>query len=134
MKTRNCSVAVIEKDGKILMGKKTSGIGPYPNTWMLPGGGIEENETAEDTVKREVKEETKLRVDSIKKIKIDEDTEPDKHGEMTHYIFNIFMVDVSGREEVTEEFPELIWIDKTKLKDYRLARPSIKLFKELGYL
>jgi 8-oxo-dGTP diphosphatase len=134
MKTRNCAVAVIEKDGKILMGNKASGVGPYPNTWRIPGGGIEEGESPENAVKREVMEETGLRVDSVEKVGVYEDHEPDKNGEMTHYIFNVFKVEVSGKELVSEEFPELRWIDKSELLKSPLARPSIKLFKDLGYL
>jgi 8-oxo-dGTP diphosphatase len=134
MKTRNCAVAVIEKDGKILMGNKASGVGPYPNTWRIPGGGIEEGESPEDAVKREVMEETGLRVDYVEKVGFYEDDEPDKNGEMTRYIFNVFKVEVSGKELVSEEFPELRWIDKSELLKSPLARPSIKLFKDLGYL
>jgi len=36
--------------------------------WVLPGGGIEENETPEETVIREVKEETGLTIKIKKKI------------------------------------------------------------------
>lgn len=134
MKTRECSVAVVEKDGKILMGNKTPGRGPYPDTWRLPGGGIDAGETPEDAVKREVMEEVGLTVTSVESLGIIEDDEPDKNGEITHYIFNMFRVEFSGKEDVSEEFPEIKWIEKTKLNDFPLARPSIKLFKDLGYL
>ena len=134
MKTRNCSVAVIERDGKILMGNKASGVGPYPDTWRLPGGGIEEGESPEDTVKREVNEEVGLIVTEVDGLGIYEDEEPDKKGEMTHYVFNMFKVSFSGEDKVSEEFPEIKWIEIDKLSEYPLARPSIKLFKDLGYL
>jgi len=134
MKNRNCSVALIEKDGKILMGNKASGVGPYPDTWRLPGGGIEEGETPEDAVKREVMEEVGLEVLEVEKIGIYEDEEPNKNGEMIHYVFNMFKVKISGNEKVSEEFPEINWIEKDKLNEYPLARPSVKLFKDLGYL
>ncbi len=127
-------MAVIEKDGKILMGNKAYGVGPYPDTWRLPGGGIEEGESPVDAVKREVMEEVGLEVLEIKNIGIYEDDEPDKKGEMTHYIFNMFRVEVVGEEKISDEFPEIKWIERSELRDAKLARPSIKLFKDLGYL
>ncbi|MFA5932849.1 MAG: NUDIX domain-containing protein [Microgenomates group bacterium] len=33
---------------------------PSPNTWNLPGGGIEENETTENAAKRELREEINI--------------------------------------------------------------------------
>lgn len=50
--TRTGCRAVIIKDGKILMSYETKN-----DQWMLPGGGLEENETDEECVIREVAEE-----------------------------------------------------------------------------
>lgn len=54
---RNRSVAIVVRDGKILMEKVF-----YFNRYFytVPGGGIEEGETPEDAVVRELKEETGL--------------------------------------------------------------------------
>lgn len=116
------------------MGNKAKDVGPYPNTWRLPGGGVEEGESPEDAIKREVMEETGLEVTKAEKVGYLEDEEPNKHGEMTHYEFNILRVEALGEEKTSSEFPELRWIDKSELKDTPLARPSIKYFKQLGLL
>ena len=47
--------AIIEKDGKILLAKRN--VEPFKGYWCLPGGKIEHDEKAEDTIKRELKEE-----------------------------------------------------------------------------
>ncbi len=133
MKTRNCSVAVIEKNGKILMGNKAKDVGPYPNTWRLPGGGVEENESPEDAIKREVMEETGLTATKVEKVGYLEDEEPNKHGEMTHYKFHVFRVETTGNERVTKEFPELRWIEKSEFDSVPLARPTVKYFNTLKY-
>lgn len=133
MKTRVCAVAVIENGGKILMGNKAKDIGPYPNTWRLPGGGVKENETAEEAIRREVKEETCLEATKIEKVGYLEDEEPNKHGEMTHYKFHVFRVETTGNENVTTEFPELRWITKSEFNSIPLARPTIKYFNTLKY-
>ena len=41
---------------------------PYPNYWALIGGGIEENETAYDALRREIEEEISSDVKNIRKI------------------------------------------------------------------
>ena len=52
-KTRAGCRAVIIKDGRILLSYET-----VTDQWMLPGGGLEENETEEQCVIRELSEET----------------------------------------------------------------------------
>ncbi|MCR5178110.1 MAG: NUDIX domain-containing protein [Lachnospiraceae bacterium] len=54
-KTRDGSRAVIVQDGKILLTHELKS-----GWWLLPGGGMEEGETPEDCVIREVLEETGL--------------------------------------------------------------------------
>ncbi len=52
------SALIFSKDGKLLMGKKDpSKGGVYPNVWHIPGGGINEGESLEQALQREIKEE-----------------------------------------------------------------------------
>ncbi len=135
MKSRVIVVLHIEKDNKILMGKKSKDVGPYPNAWHLPGGGIDlENESLEDAVKRELKEETRLEAENIERVSFDEDYEPDKHGVPTHYVFLVFKIIPKGKETAGDDINELKWIEKSDLKNLPLTRPSEKYFKELGFI
>jgi len=134
MKSRVCVTAVIEKDGKILLGQKIKDLGPYPNTWLLPGGGVEHGESLEGAIRREIKEETGLEVINLERIGVDEDDEPNKYGEVIHYIFHSFKANPIGKHKDTEEFPTLQWFKISDLKSIPYARPSVKLFKKLGYL
>lgn len=54
--------AVIVKDGKVLLIHRKKEGKEY---WVFPGGGIEEGESPEEAVKREVKEETSLDVTKV---------------------------------------------------------------------
>lgn len=55
--------ALVEKDGKYLLVKEfiKSRNGVY---WLTPGGGVEYGERVEDALKREVKEETGIEIES----------------------------------------------------------------------
>lgn len=55
MKTLNVVAAIIKDDGKFLATKR--GYGEFINMWEFPGGKIEENESGEDALVREIKEE-----------------------------------------------------------------------------
>lgn len=136
MKARVIVTTLIERNGKILLGQKPKDIGPYPNTWHLPGGGVNlETESLEEAVSREVKEETGLDIEKLKRVSFDEDYEPDKRGEMTHYIFLVYKVTPkTTTAKAADDIMELQWFKKTELKNIPLTRPSIKLFKEIGLL
>ena len=54
-KTRSGSRAVIIRNGEILLSHETES-----GWWLIPGGGIEENESPKECCVREVKEETGL--------------------------------------------------------------------------
>jgi 8-oxo-dGTP diphosphatase len=58
------SVAVINKDGRILIAKREKA-GPLQNLWEFPGGKIEPGETPEECVRREVFEELGLTIERV---------------------------------------------------------------------
>ncbi|MFA6080506.1 MAG: NUDIX domain-containing protein [Candidatus Gracilibacteria bacterium] len=135
MKTRVIVSAVIEKDQDLLFGKKKKDVGPYPNTWHLIGGGVDDEESLTDAIQREILEEAGIEVEIIKSLGFDEDFEPNKHGEMTHYIFLVYLARyVSGEIRADDDIEELKWIPKEELTKIKLNKPSIKLFQAMGYL
>ncbi|MFC1626752.1 NUDIX hydrolase [Patescibacteria group bacterium] len=134
MNTRINVVAIIEKEGNILLGKKAKGIGPYPNKWLIPGGGVEKNETLEEALRREVREETNVEIENIRKVYEDEDIVW-KNGEKQHFIYKTFHVDyINGQLKPTSDLIHLRWVKRDNLKHYDICKPSIALFKHLGWI
>jgi 8-oxo-dGTP diphosphatase len=70
--------AVLTEEGKILLVKR--GREPFKGQWALPGGRIDEGETAEDCLKREMKEETGLEVEPVRLVGIYSDPKRDPRG------------------------------------------------------
>lgn len=135
MKNRLIVSAVIKNGNKILLGRKPEGKGPYPDTWHIPGGGVNANESAEEAILREIKEETGLRVDNLVKVAWDTDTEPDKNGEEMYYFFLQFVCDFSsGTLRAGDDMHKFEWVDIKNLSKYNLNKPTKILFKKLGYL
>ena len=72
MKTIKVVAAVIRKDNLIFATQR--GYGEFKDKWEFPGGKIEENETKEEALTREIKEElnASISIDSfIKQIEYD---------------------------------------------------------------
>jgi len=67
MSMRLIVVGVVENDAReILICKMPRHRGVFPGQWGLPGGGIEEGETVEAALRRELREEVGLEVRQIR--------------------------------------------------------------------
>ena len=132
MKTRLIVTSFIEKDGKILMGQKPPGVGPYPDVWHNLGGGVElEKETVDEAMKREVKEETNLDVDKLERVGFDEDYTENKHGEMCHYVFLIYKVTPTNMDaKAGDDIIKVKWFEKSEIKNLPLTTPAKKYIKK----
>lgn len=136
MKSRVVVSAIIKKGDKYLLGQKRKDVGPYPNTWHLIGGGVElENETLEEGIRREIREEAGIEVGELSRFTFDEDNEPDKNGIMTHYLFLVYDAEYkSGEVMANDDIAELAWFTEDELKSIPLTRPLKKRLLEKGIL
>lgn len=98
--------AAIIREGKVLMVKR--GREPYKNTWMFPAGFIDFGEHPLETLKREIKEETGLKLVRAKLMKVMQSADdPRSPG---HFLF-FYRVEVEGKKLKTEkaENTEIGW-------------------------
>lgn len=84
--TTDC--VVVGFDGsqlKILLIER--GVEPYKGMWALPGGFIQENETAENCAMRELQEETGLHVTTLKQLQLFSTVDRDPRGRVITMAF-----------------------------------------------
>jgi len=139
---------VVSKDNKFLFGMKDpQGGGVYADCWHTPGGGIEEGETKEQALSREMAEELGLDIGEAKVSLLDDKGVGESKktlkdtGEtvLVKMKFYVYRVDYSKRAtdiKVTpgDDIAKSLWADPSKLKDYKLTPPSLELFTRLGWM
>lgn len=111
-------LGIILKDKRILIGKlKEKMLTDFGELkYVFPGGKIEDNETNEEAVVREILEETGLKVKVIQKIGDRIHPKTNKHIEYYHCEV------VSGSEvtksEKNDDIESLQWVELDELNDY----------------
>lgn len=66
---KNALAIIVNNDNQILLLKRNPNIEMWqPGKWALVGGGVDDGETPEEAVKREIKEETGLIIDTFKEM------------------------------------------------------------------
>ncbi len=89
-KTREGSRAIIIQDGKILLSHELNS-----GWWLIPGGGLEEGETPETCVIREVEEETGVLVRPVRQFLV-----MHEYYEEYRYTSYYFVCEVTGKGQM----------------------------------
>ena len=110
MQVINVVAAIIKKDNKVFITQR--GHGEFKGKWEFPGGKVEDGETPEEAVVREIKEELK----SIVKVERLYDEINDKHGDKVFNVKFFICSLVSGELELTEHLASK-WVEPVEIND-----------------
>jgi mutator protein MutT len=121
--------AVIIKDGKILLEKRKNE--PGKGKWSIPGGLVELGETIEQTVIREVKEETGLEVEKPEHIDVVDNIIRDESGRVKYHfvIIDYFMKLKGGTLKAASDAEELKWVPLSDVEKYDLTKTFRAFFQ-----
>ncbi len=114
-----CDGVLIE-NGKVLLVKR--GHAPFKGEWATPGGRIEDNETAEQCLVREMEEEIGLKVEPVKLIGIYSDPKRDPRLMIA---IAYLIKRVGGDVRAGSDAAEAKWFDLDKLPPMCTDHPKI---------
>lgn len=120
--------AVIICKRKILLEKRKGE--PGKGKWTIPGGLVELGERAEQTVIREVKEETNLTVNQPKLIDVVSNIIVDENRRTKYHfiIVDYFVKLKGGKMKAADDAAELRWVTFEELAKYDLTRSFREFF------
>lgn len=142
---RKRASAVIVKDNKLLLIKR---IKPERVYFMFPGGGVEEGETVEQGLRREVKEELTLDVTSANPVAVFKNIEVPVWATIHNRLqdFYYFLVECEGIPEIggpekesmgKENMYELVWMTLPEVQLLQNLYPPeglSELFEKLNFV
>ena len=104
-----------------------------PGKWCLPGGKVDYGDTAEQTVRTELHEETALECTAARFL-FYQDSLPLESGGM-HGINLYFECEVNGTIMLNDESSACAWIGPSELEDYELVfRNDLALYHYWGLI
>ena len=114
--------ALIEKDKKVLLAKRSTGDINVFGKWEFPGGKVEQDENEFDAIEREIKEEFEI-VIKAKEFLINNVCEyPTKVVDL-----RLYKCDYVSGEFNLHDHSEYKWVAKEELLEYDLAPADIPL-------
>lgn len=130
MKTYFAVTGIVKCKEKILILKKSKDDWNYPNKWSFCSGFVKEFEAAEDTVLREIKEETGLSAKIIRRGNLFEIEDKNKSK---RWVITCFLCKVSSNKvKLDHENSEFRWIKFKDIKKYDAVPGLRKDLKVLG--
>jgi 8-oxo-dGTP diphosphatase len=121
MKHIRVACAIIEKDGKVLATQRSAAMS-MPMKWEFPGGKIDNGESAEECLRREVSEEIGVTANAVRALA------PQTHRYDTFLVaLYPFTCTISSGEIILREHAALKWLKPEELHvlDWVDADPSI---------
>lgn len=115
---------VIERDGVVLLGRRSSTKDHAPGEWETISGRVEPNETLAEAARREALEETGLVVDVVCQL----DSFRFKRGvnleDTTGVTFHCRVRE--GRERLSGEHDQFVWVTREQARRYGLPEGLVR--------
>ncbi len=132
MKTVRVVAAVIKTNndsGKEIILATQRGYGEFKDGWEFPGGKIEDGETPQQALKREILEELDMKIDVGNLIETIEYDYPTFHLSM-----DCFLCTIASGSPVLKEHEAARWLEKSELNDVDWLPADVSIIDKISGL
>ena len=106
---RTVGAMFIRPDGKVLLGLRAASKKVWPGHWDTIGGHVEDGESLDDALIREVQEEAGVTPTRFKLIATVRERQPDLYGDALHHVYAVTRWQGGDPANVCDEHTELKW-------------------------
>ena len=119
--------AMVDADGRVLIAQRPAGK-PMAGLWEFPGGKVEDGETPEQSLIRELQEELGIVVNEacLAPLTFASHAYPDFHLLMPLYVCRRWEGQVAATEGQT-----IAWVKPNRLRDYEMPPADVPLISHL---
>ena len=131
---RTVGALLVNPDGKVLLGLRAPSKKAWPDHWDTIGGRVEDGESLDEALIREVREETGVTPTRFRLIATVRERQPERYGDALHHIYVVTDWQGGDPANVCDEHTELKWFSVGEMhglanivdSDYaRLAQQAI---------
>ena len=124
-----CGAVILNEKNQILLLKRSKNAKNQVGYWTIPGGEIDRNETLENCVKREVKEEIGVDLHIIDTLCVLDQIIPE---EGQHWVAVDFLGKIDEEPKICEphKFDDMRWFDLDNPPE-KMAEPAIEGIRKL---
>ena len=117
--------AVIKKDNKYLIAQRNRDK-HFAFYWEFPGGKVNNDESFENALKREINEELSINIKINKKI-----TSQKHKDEKINIVVHYFLCEALNTNIILSEHEDMKWVQKNDLTQFKMAPGDSKIIKYL---
>jgi 8-oxo-dGTP diphosphatase len=117
---------ILQRDSKILMVRRKKD--PFKGQLALPGGFINEGETAEEAARREAIEETTLEVEPIEILGVYSDPKRDPRRHIMSIVF--VGIIVGGSDKAGDDAESIEWVELGTIEKQEIAFDHAQILRD----
>jgi len=130
---RTVGALFIRPDGTVMLGLRAPSKKVWPGHWDTIGGHVEEGESLDEALIREIREETGVTATLFRLIATVRERQPERYGDALHHVYAV--TDWQGGEpaNVSDEHTELKWFGTGEMRSLKnIVDPDYPRFAEIA--